>query len=63
MIWFLIAASGLVAFIRDYGGAMTLMAAMVPLVAMDAYLHRRTQASTQASRVIWRRRPRSTGME
>ena len=47
MIWFLIAASGLVAFIRDYGGAMTLLAAMVPLVAMDAYLHRRTQASTE----------------
>ena len=46
MIWFLIATSGLFAFIRDYGGAMTLLAAMVPLIAMDAYLHRRTQAST-----------------
>jgi Ca2+-transporting ATPase len=47
MIWFLLGTSGLFAFIRDFGGAMTLLAAMVPLVAMDAYLHRRTQASTE----------------
>ncbi len=47
MVWFLIATSGLFAFIRDYGAAVTLLAAMVPLVAMDAYLHRRTQASTE----------------
>lgn len=47
MIWFLIATSALFALIRDYKAALTLLAAMVPLVAMDAYLHRRTQAATE----------------
>jgi Ca2+-transporting ATPase len=47
MIWFLVATSGLFAIIGDYGAATTLIAAMVPLIAMDAYLHRRTQASTE----------------
>ncbi len=47
MIWFLAATSGLFAALGDYAEALTLLVAMVPLVGMDAFLHRRTQASTQ----------------
>jgi Ca2+-transporting ATPase len=47
MIWFLAGASALYASLGDRGEAVTLLAALVPLVAMDAFLHRRTQASTE----------------
>jgi len=47
MIWFLIAVSALFTFLGDYAEAIVLAVALVPLVGMDAYLHRRTQASTQ----------------
>lgn len=61
MIWFLVAVSALFTFLGDYAEAIVLAVALVPLVGMDAYLHRRTQASTRglASRLaaqskVWR---------
>jgi len=50
MLWFLIATAGLFASLGDLAEALTLAAAMVPLVGMDLYLHRRTQASTEGLR-------------
>lgn len=47
MIWFLIAMSVLYAVIGAYRDAGILLAALIPLLGMDAYLHRRTMASTQ----------------
>ncbi len=47
MIWFLVGVSALFAVLGDYTEASILAIALVPLVGMDAYLHRRTQASTQ----------------
>jgi Ca2+-transporting ATPase len=58
MLWFLIAISALFTAIGSYGEAAVLAVALVPLIGMDLYLHRRTQASTQglASRLA----PRAT---
>lgn len=47
MIWFLLVVSAVFAVLGDYTEAIVLLAALVPLAGMDAYLHRRTQASTQ----------------
>ncbi len=47
MLWFLLGTAGLFAWLGDRVEAVILLAAVVPLVGMDAYLHRRTQASTQ----------------
>ena len=47
MIWFLAATSALFGFVGDYTEALIMAGAVVPLVGMDAFLHRRTQASTQ----------------
>jgi P-type Ca2+ transporter type 2C len=47
MIWFLAATSALFGFVGDYAEALIMAGAVVPLVGMDAFLHRRTQASTQ----------------
>lgn len=47
MIWFLAGVAALFAILGDYTEAAILAAALVPLAGMDAYLHRRTQASTQ----------------
>jgi Ca2+-transporting ATPase len=46
MIWFLAATAALFLWLGDYAEAAVLAAALVPLVGMDALLHRRTQAST-----------------
>src|SRR5688572_14579462 len=46
MIWFLLGTGSLYAFLGDRTEAITLFAALVPLAGMDAFLHRRTQAST-----------------
>ncbi|RRQ23840.1 cation-transporting P-type ATPase [Guyparkeria sp. SCN-R1] len=46
MLWFLLASSLLFAWLGDLGEAMILLVALLPLLAMDAWLHRRTQAST-----------------
>src|SRR5512139_70650 len=47
MIWFLVGTSVLYAILGEALEALTLMAAVVPLVGMDAVLHRRTRASTE----------------
>ena len=47
MIWFLVGTGGLYAALGDRAEALTLFAALVPLAGMDAFLHRRTQASTE----------------
>lgn len=50
MIWFLVGTAVLYAVLAQYSEAITLLVSIVPLVGMDAYLHRRTQASTQGLR-------------
>ncbi|MDH5255294.1 MAG: cation-transporting P-type ATPase [Gammaproteobacteria bacterium] len=50
MLWFLLGTSVLFAAIGDTTEALVLLAALVPFVGMDAFLHRRTQASTQGLR-------------
>jgi Ca2+-transporting ATPase len=47
MVWFLGGTGVLYAAIGQGTEALTLAAATLPLVAMDAYLHRRTQASVE----------------
>lgn len=47
MIWFLTATALLFAWLGDYVEAGVLTVALVPIIGMDAYLHRRTQASTE----------------
>jgi Ca2+-transporting ATPase len=47
MLWFLAVTSAVYALVGQRFEAISLLAAMVPLIAMDAVLHRRTQASTQ----------------
>lgn len=47
MIWFLAGTSLLYAILGEALEAVTLLAAVVPLVGMDAVLHRRTRASTE----------------
>lgn len=50
MIWFLVGTAVLYALLSEYSEAITLLVSIMPLVGMDAYLHRRTQASTQGLR-------------
>ena len=50
MIWFLVGTAVLYAVLSEYSEAITLLVSILPLVGMDAYLHRRTQASTQGLR-------------
>lgn len=47
MLWFLVGTSALFAFLGDHVEAIILAIAVVPIIGMDAYLHRRTQASTR----------------
>lgn len=47
MIWFLIGTGVVYAVLGSYLDAVTLLIAILPLVGMDAFLHRRTQASTE----------------
>ena len=42
MLWFLLGTSGLFAVTGDTTEALVLLAALVPFVGMDAFLHRRT---------------------
>jgi Ca2+-transporting ATPase len=46
MLWFLCLTAGLFALLGQAGEALTLLGAIVPLLGMDAFLHRRTQASS-----------------
>lgn len=47
MLWFFVATSGLYAFVGEWTESITLLVAILPLLGMDVYLHRRTQASTE----------------
>ena len=46
MLWFLLGTSVLFGFVGEHVEAMILLLALIPFVGMDAFLHRRTQAST-----------------
>ncbi len=46
MVWFLFGTGVLYALLGDTTEAITLLALIAPLVGMDVFLHRRTQAST-----------------
>ncbi len=46
MIWFLICTGVLFAILKNYREATILLLAIIPLIGMDAFLHRRTQTST-----------------
>lgn len=48
MIWFLAGTSLLFAWLGDFVEAAVLAFALLPIAGMDAYLHRRTRASTEA---------------
>ena len=47
MLWFLVVTSGIFAFVGEWTESAVLLAALVPFLGMDAYLNRRTQASTE----------------
>lgn len=48
MLWFLLTTSALFAITREYAEALILLFALIPFLGMDAYLHHRTQASTES---------------
>ena len=50
MIWFLIGTAALFLWLGEYSEAAVLMVALIPIAGMDAYLHRRTEASTEGLR-------------
>jgi Ca2+-transporting ATPase len=50
MVWFLVATAALFAGLGDITEASVLAVALMPIVGMDAYLHRRTQATTEGLR-------------
>lgn len=47
MLWFLLATAVLFFFLGNNTEAVILLVAILPLIGMDLYLHRRTQASTE----------------
>jgi Ca2+-transporting ATPase len=47
MIWFLVSTALLFAWLGNYAEAAVLGLALLPIAGMDAYLHRRTQATTE----------------
>jgi Ca2+-transporting ATPase len=47
MLWFLLLTSGLFGLLGQYTDAAVLLLAVIPLMGMDFYLHRRTQASIE----------------
>lgn len=48
MIWFLVATGLAYTGLGEWTEGLTLLVSIVPLIGMDAFLHRRTQASTEA---------------
>jgi Ca2+-transporting ATPase len=46
MVWFLLGTSLLFAFVGEWTEAIIMLVALVPFLGMDAFLHRRTHAST-----------------
>lgn len=47
MLWFLLITGSLFALVDRHGEALVLLLALIPLFGMDAFLHRRTQASVE----------------
>ncbi len=47
MVWFLAATAMLFTLLREFTEATVLALALLPIAGMDAYLHRRTQATTE----------------
>lgn len=47
MLWFLVITSGAYLVLGDYIEGVILLVAVAPLMGMDAFLHRRTRASTE----------------
>ena len=47
MLWFFAGTSAMYGVVGQFTEAATLLGAIVPLVLMDVFLHRRTQASTE----------------
>lgn len=47
MLWFFVATGALYAIVGQWTESATLLVAILPLLGMDVYLHRRTQASTE----------------
>lgn len=52
MIWLLVVTSAIFGVIGQYTDMAVLLAAVAPLVGMDLYLHRRTQASIEGLRSV-----------
>ncbi len=50
MIWFLVGTGALYGALGEVPEALTLLASIVPLAGMDAFLHHRTRASTEGLR-------------
>lgn len=50
MLWFLLGTAMLFLWLGDVTEAIVLIAALVPIAGMDAYLHRRTDLSTEGLR-------------
>jgi Ca2+-transporting ATPase len=50
MLWFLVGTSALYLAVGERTEGLVLLLAMVPLLGMDAFLHRRTRASTEGLR-------------
>lgn len=48
MIWFLVGTAALFAMLGDHTEAAVLAFALLPILGMDAWLHRRTRASTES---------------
>src|SRR5512143_1831944 len=46
MVWFLLGTSVLFAFVGEWTEAIIMLVALLPFLGMDAFLHRRTHAST-----------------
>ena len=46
MLWFLVLTAGLFGLLGQTSESLTLLVALLPLLGMDAYLHRRTSASS-----------------
>ncbi len=65
MVWFLAITAVLFVWLGDYAEASILASALIPIAGMDAYLHRRTQASTAglASRLATQARVVRDGRE
>lgn len=65
MLWFLLGTAALFIFLGDKVEALTLLVAVIPLIGMDLYLHRRTRASTEglSSRLAMQAKVRRNGSE